>query len=225
MTTEDTATADRIAADAIAQHWGYTDADAAVADGEHGLASEVDAVLRALDAAGLLAPPDRDARQIIEVLVEVLATIAEMVGLPRDTDEPEVIVHRLRQQLAAPVPADDEAADGVALIAAERHRQVDVEDWTAEHDDQHRHCELLDAARCYVNQGRTWFPEFTHRYDTDPGAMLDQNWPWWAGEEPEGWKPSGDPITDLVKAGALICAEIDRLQRAALAALREEQHG
>lgn len=124
---------------------------------------------------------------------------------------------------SAPAPADDEAVDGVALIAAERRRQVDVEGWTAEHDDQHRHCELLDASRCYANQGRTWFPVFTHQYGTDPGAMLDQNWPWWVGEEPEGWKPSRDPITDLAKAGALIAAEIDRLQRTALAALGEEQ--
>jgi hypothetical protein len=35
------------------------------------------------------------------------------------------------------------------------------------------------------------------------------DWPWdW-----RFWKPSVDPIRDLVKAGALIAAEIDRLQR------------
>jgi hypothetical protein len=44
---------------------------------------------------------------------------------------------------------------------------------------------------------------------------------WKPGEQPPGWpwgtswfKPSGDDIRDLVKAGALIAAEIDRLQRA-----------
>jgi len=34
-------------------------------------------------------------------------------------------------------------------------------------------------------------------------------WPWGS----EWWKPSKDPIRDLVKAGALIAAEIDRLQK------------
>jgi len=34
-------------------------------------------------------------------------------------------------------------------------------------------------------------------------------WPW----EASWWKPSDDPIRNLAKAGALIAAEIDRLQR------------
>jgi hypothetical protein len=36
-------------------------------------------------------------------------------------------------------------------------------------------------------------------------------WPW----DQDWWKPSPDPIRNLVKAGALIAAEIDRLQRLA----------
>lgn len=31
----------------------------------------------------------------------------------------------------------------------------------------------------------------------------------------ERWEPTGDPVRDLVKAGAMIAAEIDRLQRRA----------
>lgn len=38
----------------------------------------------------------------------------------------------------------------------------------------------------------------------DPPLM----WPW----EPRWWKPSSDPIKNLVRAGALIAAEIDRIQ-------------
>lgn len=34
-------------------------------------------------------------------------------------------------------------------------------------------------------------------------------WPW----DENWWKPSLDPIRNLVKAGALLAAEIDRLQR------------
>lgn len=33
-------------------------------------------------------------------------------------------------------------------------------------------------------------------------------WPW----DAKWWKPSDDPIKNLVKSGALIAAEIDRLQ-------------
>lgn len=36
-----------------------------------------------------------------------------------------------------------------------------------------------------------------------------REWPW----DASWWKPSPDPIANLVKAGALIAAEIDRLQR------------
>jgi hypothetical protein len=40
--------------------------------------------------------------------------------------------------------------------------------------------------------------------------VLPTYWPW----DKEWWKPSDDPTRNLVKAGALIAAEIDRLQRA-----------
>lgn len=107
-----------------------------------------------------------------------------------------------------------EQQDGAGLIAAERRRVVTEKGRTPEHDDRHVHGELLDAARCYANHGRTWFPEFTHKYGTDAEAMCDQGWPWWTGDEPEGWKPSSGAIPNLVKAGQFIAAEIDRLQRA-----------
>lgn len=91
---------------------------------------------------------------------------------------------------------------GMELIAVERERQVAEEDWTAEHDDEHDGQELAMAACAYawpgasvLNNGRAL-----------PRELL---WPW-----SDGWKPSGDRTRELVKAGALIAAEIDRLQRA-----------
>ena len=41
-----------------------------------------------------------------------------------------------------------------------------------------------------------------------PGERINSrsDWPW----PPEFWKPSDDPVRNLVKAGALIAAEIDR---------------
>jgi hypothetical protein len=86
------------------------------------------------------------------------------------------------------------------LIAAERDRQVSAEGYTAEHDDSHSDFELSSAARCYVQQA--WRGDVTRR--------IPAEWPWHADD----WKPSPDAIRNLVKAGALIVAEIDRLIRA-----------
>lgn len=86
--------------------------------------------------------------------------------------------------------------NGVELIAAERERQVTEEDWTPQHDDAHTRGQLAKAAACYA-------------IHANGGTVSRRDWPW----EGEWWKPS-DPIRSLTKAGALIAAEIDRLQRA-----------
>lgn len=78
---------------------------------------------------------------------------------------------------------------GALMIAAERQRQIEQEGWTPEHDDQHDDRELLYAAETYMFG--------------DPDA-----WPW----DEDSYKPK-DKITDLIRAGALIAAEIDRLIR------------
>jgi hypothetical protein len=123
----------------------------------------------------------------------------------------EVRALLLRESL----PAEDRAvtrgeqSGGVALIAAERARQVSAEGWSAQHDDQHETGELLAAAARYLDAGS----------DYDLGGRLP-DWPW----EPHWFKPSDDLIRNLVKAGALIAAEIDRQQRkAALIAGAEDR--
>ena len=99
------------------------------------------------------------------------------------------------------------AVGGAALIALERQRQIDEEGWTPEHDDEHPHCELSQAAKTYITAAqlvaRGGDPSFLNI------ASVNIHWPW----EPSWWKPSDDPIRNLVKAGALIAAEIDRLER------------
>ena len=90
--------------------------------------------------------------------------------------------------------------NGIELIVQERHRQIEEEGWTANHDDQQKRHELAKVAICYTEEaiaGVRWGVP-----DNFPREW-SLNW----------WKPSGDPIKNLVKAGALIAAEIDRLRR------------
>lgn len=96
----------------------------------------------------------------------------------------------------APQPVSSALAD----VIAERRRQIAVEGWTPEHDDEHGRGEMALAAACYA------------RHAIVPPALSDvpATWPWGAS----WWKP-GDPRRMLVKAAALILAEIERLDRAA----------
>ena len=100
---------------------------------------------------------------------------------------------------------------GSELIAAERERQVQQENYTEAHDDKHIHGELAEAALCYALLGTC---QTTHHLEDnasqmDPPSQKLFQWPW----DDKWWKPSDDQVRNLVKAGALIAAEIDRLQR------------
>lgn len=88
---------------------------------------------------------------------------------------------------------------GADLIRDERFRQVAEEGWTPEHDDGHVDGELGLAAVAYVLYGR------------NAEMPTPVSWPW----EDETWKPSPDRVKNLVRAGALLAAEIDRLERVA----------
>lgn len=98
-------------------------------------------------------------------------------------------------------------AVGVAKIAAERQRQVLKEGWTPEHDDKHVDDEMALAAACYASP--PGHPDGQRGYANL--AVCPKSWPW----RPKWWKPSPHRrTTELVKAGALIAAEIDRRERA-----------
>jgi hypothetical protein len=87
---------------------------------------------------------------------------------------------------------------GVEMIAAERQRQMNVEGYTQDHDDGHTDGELAAAAESYL---------FALRHRTP----LDWSVPPWPFGEP---MKRTSPIRNLVKAGALVAAEIDRRVRA-----------
>jgi hypothetical protein len=91
----------------------------------------------------------------------------------------------------------DNRLTGAELISAERKRQIEVEGWDSKHDEQHSKHELLAAAICYAHNAGNF------------KMVSPRMWPW----AEEWWKPTGNKIRDLAKAGALIAAEIDRLQR------------
>ena len=92
--------------------------------------------------------------------------------------------------------------NAIELIAAERARQIEQKGYTPAHDDQHTRGELGDAAICYAWSANE---QVNHR----PGAEPLPSWPF----ADDAWQWSPDPLRNLVKAGALIVAEIERLQR------------
>lgn len=100
-------------------------------------------------------------------------------------------------------------SDAAIDVLAERRRQVEGEGWTVEHDNQHAGREMAGAAAAYCHSA--------HRptiYARRPGGAyaIPPGWPVsWSNE---WWKPKG-PRADLVRAGALILAEIERLDRQA----------
>lgn len=98
-------------------------------------------------------------------------------------------------------------SEALADIAAERRRQIEVEGWTPEHDDRYEQSELADAAACYAAPGAVTSVVPESVLATDSRRLY---WPWdW-----KWWKPGNDRRRRLVKAGALIVAEIERLDRA-----------
>lgn len=102
---------------------------------------------------------------------------------------------------------------GIELIAAERKRQVENEGWDAEHDVQHDCDELVRAAVSYAILETHIV---THRSGVPINGLKEKDlaelfWPW---DDPPHPKPKRR-LKNLVRAGALIAAEIDRLQRAA----------
>jgi hypothetical protein len=87
-------------------------------------------------------------------------------------------------------------------VLVERCRQIEQEGWTPEHDDKHSSCEMAAAAACYaVCNSEQHLREFK--------VMDAVIWPW----PSHWWKPT-TYRRNLVKAGALILAEIERLDRA-----------
>ena len=107
-----------------------------------------------------------------------------------------------KRQLAA---LEAECSKAAADVLTERRRQVEVEGWTPEHDDGHALGEMVLAAISYLLAA-----DCLRSVGHVSRDVLPHYWPW----AKAWWKP-GSIRRMLVKAAALIIAEIERLDRAA----------
>lgn len=116
---------------------------------------------------------------------------------------------------------------GSELIAKERKRQIEKEGWTAEHDDGHSDASLALAAICFAAPERiyimrqyasgpafydpwpdSWDERWDKRYEYGENKRTGANYP----PRPETYTKQ-ERLDLLIKAGALIAAEIDRIKR------------
>jgi hypothetical protein len=146
-------------------------------------------------------------------IFDLLGRLAKRYLRQRDLKDQRYIAPPTHQYFRcyAPQPTGFFPKNGAQLIAEERWRQVAQEGWTYKHDDRLIEGELSKAASCYA-----YLASSVIKYgqvSANRESMLHKPiaWPFSA----EYWKPDTlNPIHDLVRAGALIAAEIDRLQRA-----------
>lgn len=94
---------------------------------------------------------------------------------------------------------ENAVTDAARDVLAERQRQLDAEGWTPAHDDKYKKDELPRAAMCYLMNPAC------------DAKIPHPRWPW----KFSWWKPT-TYRRNLVKAGALIIAEIERIDRAAM---------
>lgn len=137
-----------------------------------------------------------------------------MVHAGEDVEPPRPFGKVYRAMLAVaptarvPAPVDGMQSAAVRDVLAERRRQVEAEGYEVAHDDEHVQGEIGAYAAFYAMPpgAREWPAEETGHGATRGEAIV-----------PEGWGPPkpGDRRRELVKAGALILAELERLDRAA----------
>lgn len=96
---------------------------------------------------------------------------------------------------------------GSQLIASERKRQI--KQWGNDHDDmEHPNGDLAEAAAVYALPHRVRSKTLIDR------LLWKELWPWDDSDYRPDYSNTNDGrIKELVKAGAMIAAEIDRLLR------------
>ncbi len=95
----------------------------------------------------------------------------------------------------------------VGQIADERVRQIEEEEYDHSKDDRHTMGQLARGAASYAIAAGSNFVEDRH-WAKELLMQAVRLWPW----HRKTWK-STNPRDDLIKAGAMIVAEIERLDR------------
>lgn len=135
---------------------------------------------------------------------DLIDLLLKRVHGSRGRDGVRTIIRGTREHDARQREKVDEAlalSRGTDDVAAERLRQMTEEGFSHSMDDDYRDRSLVRAACCYA------------LFAADTGAFRAKAetpplWPW----SKKWWKPT-DRRRDLVKAAALLIAEIDRLDR------------
>lgn len=124
-----------------------------------------------------------------------------------------------------PPPISKSAPKGDAIVStviddilAERQRQIEVEGWTPEEDDQQINGNLALVAACYAHPSPKTKP--THPPPDFTLVPIPEDWP--KGWDGGLWSPRSRRF-NLIHAAALIVAEVERLDRLTASGEEEEQ--
>lgn len=138
---------------------------------------------------------------LVEALRQCVTSMLDS-GYSKDS----VVIRAAALQLAAHQYGSTSPA--ASDVLAERQRQISAEGWTPEHDDEYDPGTLAAAAAAYTLHAADHLNPYSQGDGGDEAPVM---WPWVPAST---WKPT-TPRRDLVKAGALIIAEIERLDRTA----------
>lgn len=159
---------------------------------------------------------ERSYSDISDISQRMDDTLAEL-GLPLDAEDMTIArtirsLRRRAEKLPAPQLYDSIPLFGYELVTRERIRQITQEKFGEEHDDEHTDGSMAIVAALYAVEG---VDETISVLKKTSGPIIDA----WPDSWDERWdkREEHDRLRQLSVAGALICAEIDRLQRLAVA--------
>ncbi|MCO5339272.1 hypothetical protein [Delftia tsuruhatensis] len=155
-------------------------------------------------AAPVGMPAQGDPAALLQ-LAEVLESGRSLINIERKEAAEALRRQAAAAQAAPAAPAVDAMSQAARDVLAERARQVEAEGWTPEHDDEHDKGELAVAAALYALRGRAGPALWITSYKGNIGHL----------EAIEKWIKPCDQRRSLEKAGALILADMERLDRVA----------
>ncbi|MEL7600604.1 MAG: hypothetical protein AAGU18_10980 [Proteiniphilum sp.] len=165
---------------------------------------------------GILDHVELSSIQISELKEEIIARDSiinaqqkQILELTGDLSERDCQIHSMQIELDdSKIKTVPQKKTGAYLIAEERERQIEALGCTPEYDQSYTKSELAKAAACYAIPEALRNRPGRKRIEKN-GQYVPNDWPF----STEYWKPSPDNrIRELQKAGALIAADIDRLQ-------------